>query len=86
MVQARRDGPWLGWLVVPAGLLAWVSASGFQLWDAMELSGAAWTLGGSHPPGQPLHALLGQRPVCEESGKVPAMSSTCRALRILSEA
>ena len=59
MVQARRDGPWLGWLVVPAGLLAWVSASGFQLWDAMELSGAAWTLGGSHPPGQPLHALLG---------------------------
>ena len=59
MVQARRGGPRLGWLVVPAGLLAWVSASGFQLWDAMELSGAAWSLSGSHPPGQPLHALLG---------------------------
>ena len=33
-------------------------AAGPHLYDAGELVAAAWTLGASHPPGQPLHALL----------------------------
>ena len=59
MMDERDRGPRLEWLVVPAAALAWVSATGFQLWDAGELSAAAWRLGGSHSPGQPLHALMG---------------------------
>ncbi|MGB0680566.1 MAG: protein O-mannosyl-transferase family, partial [Polyangiales bacterium] len=33
--------------------------AGPHLFDSGELVAAAWQLQGSHPPGQPLHALLG---------------------------
>jgi hypothetical protein len=46
--------------MIIAGLaLQWVAVSGAHLYDTGELVAAAWSLGGSHPPGQPLHALLG---------------------------
>lgn len=41
------------------GVLVWGAAAGPHLFDAGELVAAAWDLGGSHPPGQPLHAILG---------------------------
>ncbi len=40
-------------------LLAWGGAAGPHPWDVGELVAAAARLGGSHAPGQPLHALLG---------------------------
>ena len=58
---AEGSGPWPAWpwLVLAAGWLLWRTQSGPGVWDAGELVAAAVTLGGSHPPGQPLHALLG---------------------------
>jgi hypothetical protein len=47
------------WLAAAAVALAWHGVAGPHLFDVGELVAAAWTLGGSHPPGQPLHALLG---------------------------
>lgn len=47
-------------LLVPAGLaLACRAAAGAHPWDSGELVAAAVRLGGSHAPGQPLHALVG---------------------------
>lgn len=40
--------------------LVWHLVWGPHLYDAGELVAAASVLGGSHPPGQPLHALLAQ--------------------------
>jgi hypothetical protein len=40
-------------------LLAWGGAAGAHPWDVGELAAAAARLGGSHAPGQPLHALAG---------------------------
>ncbi|MCA9529422.1 MAG: DUF2723 domain-containing protein, partial [Myxococcales bacterium] len=57
----RRDRlrpPDLRWLVVPASALVCAVGAGYQLYDAGELTAAAFELGGSHPPGQPLHALV----------------------------
>lgn len=45
-------------LTVAAVVLACRVAAGPQLYDSGELAAAALQLGGSHPPGQPLHALL----------------------------
>lgn len=36
------------------------AAPGIQVWDSAELAAAAFRLGPSHPPGQPLHSLLGK--------------------------
>lgn len=51
--------PHLAVLVAAAAVLGWHAAAGPNLYDSGELVAAAWLLGGSHPPGQPLHALLG---------------------------
>lgn len=51
--------PHLAVIVAAGAVLAWHAAAGPHLYDAGELVAAAWVLGGSHPPGQPLHALLG---------------------------
>jgi hypothetical protein len=53
---------WLPWLVLTlaGAVLTWHAAAGPQLYDAGELAAAAVTLGGSHPPGQPLHSLAGK--------------------------
>ncbi len=54
-----RPWPSWPWLILAAAWLLWRMQAGAGVWDAGELSAAAITLGGSHPPGQPLHALLG---------------------------
>lgn len=58
MIQAQR--PHLGAVALLGFvLLAWGGAAGPHPWDVGELVAAAARLGGSHAPGQPLHALLG---------------------------
>ncbi|MBW2464504.1 MAG: DUF2723 domain-containing protein, partial [Deltaproteobacteria bacterium] len=49
----------LGALLVALAVLAFFSASGPHAFDTGELVAAAFVLGGSHPPGQPLHAIIG---------------------------
>ena len=49
---------WL-WMGAAGGVLSWYATSGPHLYDSGELVVASWTLGASHPPGQPLHALAG---------------------------
>lgn len=46
------------WLLAAFALLAFGVPVTAGLFDTGELAAAAWELGGSHPPGQPLHALL----------------------------
>ncbi|MCB9667724.1 MAG: DUF2723 domain-containing protein [Myxococcales bacterium] len=46
------------WMSAAGMLGVWHAASGPHLYDAGELTASAWLLGASHPPGQPLHALL----------------------------
>jgi hypothetical protein len=46
-------------LGIAALILAWQGVATSQLWDVGELVAASVELGGSHAPGQPLHALLG---------------------------
>ncbi|UJR79393.1 protein O-mannosyl-transferase family [Sandaracinus amylolyticus] len=46
-------------LVVAAIALTWGAAASPHVFDAGELVAAAAQLGAGHPPGQPLHALLG---------------------------
>lgn len=48
--------PW--WLLLLVAAAAFVTPSGPGIFDAGELTSAVIDLGGSHPPGQPLHALL----------------------------
>ncbi len=50
--------PW--WLLALTPVLVWNASAGPHVFDAGELVAAAWQLGASHPPGQPMHALLGQ--------------------------
>ncbi|MFW6051050.1 MAG: protein O-mannosyl-transferase family [Myxococcota bacterium] len=52
-----RPNGW--WLPAAAALLLWNGSSDPSLFDTGELVAAAWLLGGSHAPGQPLHAMLG---------------------------
>lgn len=54
------DWAWLpaATLTTAGAVLVWSVAPGQQLYDSGELARAALELGGSHPPGQPLHALV----------------------------
>lgn len=57
-------------------------AAGPHLFDAGELAAAAWELGGSHPPGQPLHALLAHAlarvlPVGPLAARMALLSALC---------
>jgi Protein of unknown function (DUF2723) len=61
--ESRAGFASLAWLPLAtlsgaAAVLTVCVASGTQLYDSGELAAAALELGGSHPPGQPLHALL----------------------------
>ena len=47
------------WMLSSAMILAWFAPLGAQLYDGGELVAAASELGGSHAPGQPLHAIAG---------------------------
>ena len=50
------NGPW--WLLLFVAGAAFLVPNAPGIFDAGELTAAAIELGGSHPPGQPLHALL----------------------------
>jgi hypothetical protein len=56
-------------------------SSGPHLYDAGELAAACLTLGASHPPGQPLHALLGhvltRLPLGPISARIALLSLAC---------
>ena len=75
------SGPTYVVLCLAAPLFAWCVAAGPHLHDTGELTVAAVSLGGSHAPGQPLHALLGQLfarlPLGPISGRVALLSAVC---------
>ena len=58
---ALRQIP-LTWAVFGASftLFLWMCAPGVAWMDSGELTAAAYTLGGGHPPGEPGHSLLGK--------------------------
>ena len=74
---------WL-WMAPAACVLSWYATSGPHLYDSGELVTAAWQLGASHPPGQPLHALVGHAVCLFPLGPVPwrvaLMSVACVVL------
>ncbi len=61
----------LGVLVLASIPIAWNASSGPHLFDAGELVAASVELGASHPPGQPLHALLGNLAALLPLGPLP---------------
>jgi hypothetical protein len=61
-------------------------ASGPHLYDAGELVAAAWTLGASHPPGQPLHALFAHFAALIPLGPIPARVALFSAACVLAAA
>jgi len=70
--RCERD-PWLfGLIGIIGAVLSFYVAAGPHLYDAGELVAAAWSLGGSHAPGQPLHALLGHLFARIPLGPIPA--------------
>lgn len=72
LVDLRKDGAVLAALSALAVLFALQVAAGPHLFDAGELIAASWELGGSHPPGQPLHALLAHAFARVPLGPIPA--------------
>ncbi|HMI94337.1 MAG TPA: DUF2723 domain-containing protein [Polyangiales bacterium] len=84
--DAVDDPRWIDALanVLLAGaaiVCGWFGAAGPHLHDTGELTVAAVELGGSHPPGQPLHALLGHAfvllPLGPIAGRVALLSGLC---------
>ena len=79
----RRHAAWLCALPV-FGVYVALAAPGIEWLDAGELTAAAWSLGISHPPGQPLHALLGRAlaflPFGEIAFRVTLVSALAAAL------
>lgn len=59
-------------LCVGGALLAHQVAAGPHPFDAGELAAASWALGGSHPPGQVLHALVARIFTLLPLGPLPA--------------
>jgi len=59
MARIRTRPEWVVFALATA-LYAILAGSGVVWMDAGELSAAAFTLGGAHPPGHPLHSLLGK--------------------------
>lgn len=60
-----------GWLAAAALAVGWNASSGPHVFDAGELVQAGFLLGGSHPPGQPVHALVAQAASLLPFGPVP---------------
>jgi tetratricopeptide (TPR) repeat protein len=58
---------------------AWMVAPGVEWMDAGELAAAAFALGGAHPPGHPLHSMLGKMatllPIGEVAFRINLMSA-----------
>jgi hypothetical protein len=67
-----------------AMVLGWFAPLGAQLYDGGELVAAASELGGSHPPGQPLHAIAGYAaslvPIGTIGFRVSLLSVVCAVL------
>ncbi len=72
MSQRLHMVPWRAvWLSLAGCVGIWHAASGPQLYDSGELAAAAWHLGASHPPGQPLHALIAHVAIALPLGPIP---------------
>jgi hypothetical protein len=82
----RRPG--LAWVVFGASFVAyaWMAAPGVEWMDSGELTAAAWSLGGAHPPGHPAHTLIGKLatfvPVGEIAFRVNVLSALAMAAAI----
>ena len=81
-----RDARWIAALAqallyAAAIVYGWCVAAGPHLHDTGELMVAAVELGGSHPPGQPLHALIGKLfallPLGPIAGRIALASGVC---------
>ena len=59
-VWSHPPGPELAVFAVATAVYAVMAGGGVAWMDAGELSAAAFTLGGAHPPGHPVHTLLGK--------------------------
>jgi len=53
-------GPEGAVFAIAAALYVVLAAPGVGWMDSGELTAAAWSLGGAHPPGHPAHSLLGK--------------------------
>jgi tetratricopeptide (TPR) repeat protein len=58
--RAAAPGPELAVFAIATAVYTILAGSGVVWMDAGELSAAAFTLGGAHPPGHPVHSLLGK--------------------------
>ena len=58
--RAAGPGPELAVFAIATAVYTILAGSGVVWMDAGELSAAAFTLGGAHPPGHPVHSLLGK--------------------------
>ena len=63
--------PRRAWLLIAALALGWHGAAGPHPFDAGELVQASFLLGGSHPPGQPLHAIVAHATTLVPLGPIP---------------
>jgi hypothetical protein len=73
------DGFPLATLCIAGAVFAHQVAAGPHPFDAGELSVAAWSLGGSHPPGQVLHALVARAFAFLPLGPIPARMALASA-------
>ena len=81
--ELRRVPTELWMFAVGFWVYAWASAPGVGWMDSGELTAAAYTLGGAHPPGHPGHSLLGKLatfvPVGEIAFRVSVLSCASMA-------
>ena len=59
-LRAHLPGAELAVFAVATAVYSILAAPGVGWMDAGELTAAAWTLGGAHPPGHAVHSLLGK--------------------------
>lgn len=81
----RPRGEWL-LMAAAATLFALMCAPGVTWMDDGELTVAAYTMGGAHPPGHPLHTLLGKLatllPIGEIAFRVALLSAVAMAAAV----
>lgn len=76
----------IGAFVVAFAAYALMCAPGVTWMDSGELAAAAYTLGGAHPPGHPLHSLLGKLatlvPIGEIGFRIALLSAASMAAAV----